>query len=106
MNILRSPKKQSNRDKSFKIANVHTIKNTAWTNSTTIDVDIALKDDNKRSTIVRMVVTEEDAIAVFTGLVKGYKDQINEFKKENDTLKEENEKLKKGRFEQLELELK
>ncbi|MCP4325023.1 MAG: hypothetical protein GY787_24895 [Alteromonadales bacterium] len=106
MNILRSPKKLSNRDKSFKIANVHTIKNKSWTNSTIIDVDIALKDDNKRSTIVRMVITEEDAIAVFTGLVKGYKDQNNTLEEENKKLKDKIEKLKKTSFEQLELELK
>jgi len=105
MNILRSPKKQSNRDKSFKIANVYTIKNKSWTNSTIIDVDIALKDSNKRSTIVRMVITEEDAIAVFTGLVKGYKDQNGILEEENKKLKDEVERLKKTNFVQLELEL-
>jgi hypothetical protein len=105
MNILRSPKKKSSNDRYFKLANVYTIKNTAWTDSTMIDVDIALKDDNKRSTIVRMAFTEEDAIAVFTGLVKGYKDENNKLKEENDSIKEELENLKIRRFEQLRLEL-
>ena len=105
MNIHRSPKKQSHRNKSFKEATVYTVGSTPWTGSTTIDVDIALKDDIKRSTIVRMIITEDDAMSVFNGLVDGYKKELENKSKVIEMLQKELDDAKKVSYVQLELDI-
>jgi|TARA_Y100000310_G_scaffold12531_2_gene12895 galactitol-specific phosphotransferase system IIB component len=101
MNVLRSPSSK----KKYAETDNHVIESSPWTQCIEVESDISVTDNPKRSSTVKTVLSEKDIIAAFTGLVKGYKDDILKKDILLFNLTKENEELKRQISKQPELEL-
>ncbi len=101
MNTFRSPSSK----KKFLETDSHVIKNVPWTRCIEVESSISVSDNPKRASTVKTVLSENDIVAAFTGLVKGYKDDIVKKDILIFNLTKENEELKKKIAVQPELEL-
>ena len=70
MNIYRSPSKKNR----FTHVASNKIPNKSWVGKMKIVDSLSITDGAKRSSNVMIELSEEDVLAAFTGLVKGYKD--------------------------------
>ena len=102
MKIYRVPRKQKLSEDDYEKVDERDLSNDSksWFDEKRIEIiNISSKDAKERQSLIRIVFSEKDIIALHEGLMKGWQRRLSGYKNlraENDKLKEEIKSLRKS----------